>query len=122
MKYSHSHHLTVWANKALIMAITVIMPMTTIAAPSTIAELPDPTRLLVTSNNNASQKPRLQSILYSGPRKSIVINGQVKFIGSAINGGRIIDIQHNTVVIHHHGRLKTLQFNTSKSVTRRGSQ
>lgn len=109
-----------------IIMLALSTPVTATTASQTITSLPDPTRPLGTNiraiKSNAVKKIRLQSILYSSQRKSIVINGYVKYIGSTIHGRRIIDIKQNSVVISYKGRLQTLHLSTTKSISRRGSK
>ena len=105
-----------------ILILSMQIPMTASAAQS-IAELPDPTRPLGSSTltvNDFRNGINLQSILHSSQRKSTVINGYIRYIGSHVNGGRIVDIRHDAVVINYHGQLYTLYLNTSKSVSQRG--
>jgi hypothetical protein len=75
---------------------------------------------------NAAPSPgqglKLQSIIHSGQRKSAVINGSIKTVGSQINGGEITAIRHNAVVISHNGRDLTLHLTPTAGVTQRGNQ
>jgi len=104
--------------------MTMISPLSLNAGerPLSIADLPDPTipsttRSLSTTTPNKGL--RLQSILHSGQRKSAVINGHIKTIGSYVNGGRITAIKHDAVVISHNDRQYTLRLPTSARVKQR---
>lgn len=106
----------------MVLILSMQIPMTVFAARS-IAELPDPTRPLGSSTltvNDFRHGINLQSILHSSKRKSTVINGYIRYVGSHVNGGRIVDIRHDAVVINYHGQLYTLYLNTSNSVSQRG--
>ena len=106
----------------VVLILSMLIAMTASAAQS-IAELPDPTRPLGSSTLTADDFRhgiKLQSILHSSKRKSTVINGYIRYVGSHVNGGRIVDIRHDAVIINYHGQLYTLHLNTSKSVSQRG--
>jgi len=105
-----------------VLILTMLIPIMASARQS-IAELPDPTRPLGSSTEPTGdfrQGIKLQSILLSNERKSTVINGYIRYVGSRVNGGRIVDIRHDAVIINYHGRLYTLHLNNSKSVSQRG--
>ena len=101
----------------------IMLPLHLSAAntPVSITDLPDPT-LPPTVKIHAPSTIKLQSILHSGPRKSAVINGYVKTIGSYVNGGQVIDIKHNAVVINRNGQHYTLRLSQAKGVALRGKQ
>jgi hypothetical protein len=78
-------------------------------------KLPDPTRS--TGRTTHPHQPQasklvLQSILHSGQRRRAIINGQIKTIGSWINGNQIKDIRHDSVVVARNGRLHVLHLST----------
>ena len=122
MNTRNPYKLTTWI--CLTVLILPVLIPTMACASQSIAELPDPTRPLgspVKPTGDFRQGIRLQSILLSNERKSTVINGYIRYVGSHVNGGRIVDIRHDAVVINYHGHLYTLHLNDSKSVSQRGT-
>jgi len=90
-----------------------------------ILKLPDPTLPAATRPSSAARSAtnlRLQSIIHSGQRKSAVINGYIKTIGSRVDGGHVIDIKHDTVIISRDGRHYTLRLPHTTSVKHRGAK
>ena len=107
------------ANLIRVTAIAAIMLAMTLSVAAGAAmdlnTLPDPTRPAGrTTNPHQPEASRLvlQSILHSGQRRTAIINGQIKTIGSWINGNQIRDIRQDSVVVAHNGRLHILQLST----------
>lgn len=131
MKIAGSKNFSLLYLKCLLLILFICTFITVQAASLEIFGLPDPTQRLNAATHTAviakTYKPdplrklTLQSILYSGSRKSVVINGQVKQLGATINGAKIIAINNNNVVLSRHKRLLTLRIKTSQSVTRTDS-
>ena len=96
----------------IVMFAVLLMPVSLWAGNSlNLNSLPDPTR--PAGNPAGAGQPAhtplvLQSILHSGQRRSAIINGQVKTIGTWINGSQIRDIRQDSVVIARNGRLHVL--------------
>lgn len=73
--------------------------------------LPDPTRPVKTAPRTTDDEPsrlELQSTLVSGARRTAVINGHLRTVGSRINGAKIVDIQPGRVLVRRDGRDVTL--------------
>ena len=121
----HKHPHSTWKVSLTLLLLFAVLPADAIAETS-FSDLPDPTRPLGTTaapvKKDFARGLKVQSILHSRNRKSAVINGYIKYIGSHVNGGRIIDIRHDSVVISHNGKLYTLYLNASRSVSQRGTR
>jgi hypothetical protein len=97
----------------LVLLFTVLAPLSprTVYAVN-LDNLPDPTRPGGQGANpgKSTDTPLvLQSILHSGQRRSAVINGQVKTVGSWVNGSQIRDIRYDSVIIARNGKLHVLR-------------
>lgn len=117
-------HQTILQPRGLALALILTLSFANSAALVDVDSLPDPTlpyhtATVETAVNTGLSGIYLQSILVSDQRKSAVINGYVKTVGSWVNGGKIIDIQHDAVVIQHQGKKYTMYLNKVNAVKKR---
>jgi type II secretory pathway component PulC len=109
-----------WINSGIINCLTAIVFSVSLLTPISILAgttpdldtLPDPTRKFgrkPTPSRVTDSPLSLQSILHSGERRSVIINGQIKTIGSWINGNQIKEIHQDSVVIARNGKLHVLR-------------
>ncbi len=90
-----------------------------------ISQLPDPTR---SSTSQELTEPsyqaqfRLQAILHSDQRRSAIINGQVRTIGTWIGKHQITDIRPDTVILSKHGHKKILRLSEAIKIKQPGTK
>jgi len=106
---------------AMLFALTA--PISALASTAMdLDKLPDPTRSsgrTTHPHQPQASKLVLQSILHSGQRRRAIINGQIKTIGSWINGNQIKEIRHDSVVVARNGRLHVLHLSTIPDIKRK---
>jgi len=103
------------ANQAL--KAVGIAPQTK-AAPAPVAAAPTPPPAPITALQQYVQPPRdpgaepkLQGILYSASRSSIVLDGQACEAGETVHGMRIIKIARHEVTVEFKGQIKVISLN-----------
>lgn len=116
-----TEHNTASTSTAYGLAVWIVLCAAAPVTAGTLPSLPDPTRPAKTAprtTDNASPGLELQSTLVSGGRRTAVINGRLRTVGSRIDGARVIDIQPGRVLVRLNGRDVTLHLIPSRERVR----
>ena len=70
-----------------------------------------------TSSQSKKISWELSCIIYSASRKLAVINGDIINIGDSVTGGKVLDINPNSVVLSYRGKRHKLQLISDRQET-----